>query len=241
MRWREAIPGAFAVHLFSCGQLWAVLQARQSLLPSLRLQGLLRAAHLPSPACAPQRAPEHRVHRPRGRRQVHHCGPDPVPHRRRGRPDHREVRRAGGVGRQLALRPRPHAPPHMPGRLPCRREGGRCPCGRWVRGAGQPCPARGRARCGSLPAPGRGRCLLILVAGRRRPPARYEREAKEKNRESWYMAYIMDTNEEERAKVGVRQRRLCGPRVRLVATGTWQHAAAALLGRCGAGLMSLHG
>lgn len=28
----------------------------------------------------------------------------------------------------------------------------------------------------------------------------YCREAKEKNRESWYMAYIMDTNEEERAK-----------------------------------------
>jgi peptide chain release factor subunit 3 len=30
--------------------------------------------------------------------------------------------------------------------------------------------------------------------------AKYEREAKEKNRESWYLAYIMDTNEEERAK-----------------------------------------
>lgn len=29
---------------------------------------------------------------------------------------------------------------------------------------------------------------------------KYEREAKEKNRESWYLAYIMDTNEEERAK-----------------------------------------
>jgi len=29
---------------------------------------------------------------------------------------------------------------------------------------------------------------------------KYEREAKEKNRESWYMAYIMDTSEEERAK-----------------------------------------
>ncbi|KAL6640264.1 hypothetical protein ACP70R_015404 [Stipagrostis hirtigluma subsp. patula] len=29
---------------------------------------------------------------------------------------------------------------------------------------------------------------------------KYEREAKEKSRESWYMAYIMDTNEEERAK-----------------------------------------
>lgn len=30
--------------------------------------------------------------------------------------------------------------------------------------------------------------------------AEWRREAKEKNRESWYMAYIMDTNEEERAK-----------------------------------------
>ena len=29
---------------------------------------------------------------------------------------------------------------------------------------------------------------------------KYEAEAKDKNRESWYMAYIMDTNEEERAK-----------------------------------------
>ena len=30
--------------------------------------------------------------------------------------------------------------------------------------------------------------------------AKYEREAKEKNRESWYLAYIMDTNEEERSR-----------------------------------------
>ena len=29
---------------------------------------------------------------------------------------------------------------------------------------------------------------------------KYEKEAKEKSRDSWYMAYIMDTNEEERAK-----------------------------------------
>ena len=29
---------------------------------------------------------------------------------------------------------------------------------------------------------------------------KYEREAKERGRDSWYMAYIMDTNEEERAK-----------------------------------------
>lgn len=31
-------------------------------------------------------------------------------------------------------------------------------------------------------------------------PCSWDREAKDKNRESWYMAYIMDTNEEERAK-----------------------------------------
>lgn len=30
---------------------------------------------------------------------------------------------------------------------------------------------------------------------------KYEREAKEKNRGTWFLAYIMDTNEEERAKV----------------------------------------
>jgi peptide chain release factor subunit 3 len=29
---------------------------------------------------------------------------------------------------------------------------------------------------------------------------KYEIEAKEKNRDSWYIAYIMDINEEERAK-----------------------------------------
>ena len=29
---------------------------------------------------------------------------------------------------------------------------------------------------------------------------KYEKEAKEKNRESWFLAFIMDTNEEERAK-----------------------------------------
>src|SRR3954468_19014900 len=29
---------------------------------------------------------------------------------------------------------------------------------------------------------------------------KYEREAKSNNRDSWFLAYIMDTNEEERAK-----------------------------------------
>uniref|UniRef100_A0A453AI90 Tr-type G domain-containing protein n=1 Tax=Aegilops tauschii subsp. strangulata TaxID=200361 RepID=A0A453AI90_AEGTS len=32
---------------------------------------------------------------------------------------------------------------------------------------------------------------------------KYEKEAKDKSRESWYMAYIMDTNEEERLKVSL--------------------------------------
>lgn len=30
---------------------------------------------------------------------------------------------------------------------------------------------------------------------------KYEREAKLRNRESWFLAYIMDTNDEERSKV----------------------------------------
>ena len=43
--------------------------------------------------------------------------------------------------------------------------------------------------------------ILFLTGGvDDRTIEKYEREAKEKNRESWYMAYIMDTNEEERAK-----------------------------------------
>jgi len=29
---------------------------------------------------------------------------------------------------------------------------------------------------------------------------KYEKEAKDKNRSSWFLAYIMDTNEEERIK-----------------------------------------
>jgi peptide chain release factor subunit 3 len=30
---------------------------------------------------------------------------------------------------------------------------------------------------------------------------KYEKEAVEKNRSSWFLAYILDTNDEERAKV----------------------------------------
>jgi peptide chain release factor subunit 3 len=50
--------------------------------------------------------------------------------------------------------------------------------------------------------------ILFLTGGvDDRTIEKYEREAKEKNRESWYMAYIMDTNEEERAKVGWHRQR----------------------------------
>jgi len=46
-----------------------------------------------------------------------------------------------------------------------------------------------------------GGSILLLTGGvDERTIQKYEKEAKEKNRESWYMAYIMDTNEEERAK-----------------------------------------
>ncbi|CEO96004.1 Eukaryotic peptide chain release factor GTP-binding subunit [Plasmodiophora brassicae] len=43
---------------------------------------------------------------------------------------------------------------------------------------------------------------LLVLTGQvdQRTVAKYEKEAKDKNRESWYLAYIMDTNEEERIK-----------------------------------------
>ncbi|GBG87455.1 hypothetical protein CBR_g45513 [Chara braunii] len=45
-----------------------------------------------------------------------------------------------------------------------------------------------------------GQILYLTGAVDDRTIQKYEREAKEKSRESWYMSYIMDTNEEERAK-----------------------------------------
>jgi len=45
-----------------------------------------------------------------------------------------------------------------------------------------------------------GNILYITENVDKRTIERYEREAKERNRESWFLAYIMDTNEEERAK-----------------------------------------
>lgn len=45
-----------------------------------------------------------------------------------------------------------------------------------------------------------GQILLLTGQVDERTIQKYEREAKEKNRESWYLAFIMDTNEEERAK-----------------------------------------
>lgn len=42
----------------------------------------------------------------------------------------------------------------------------------------------------------------MLLTGHvdKRTIEKYEREAKDRNRESWFLAFIMDTNEEERAK-----------------------------------------
>jgi len=45
-----------------------------------------------------------------------------------------------------------------------------------------------------------GQILFCTGSVDDRTIAKYEREAKDKNRDSWYMAYIMDTNDEERAK-----------------------------------------
>ncbi|KAG0469491.1 hypothetical protein HPP92_016191 [Vanilla planifolia] len=45
-----------------------------------------------------------------------------------------------------------------------------------------------------------GQILLLSGQVDERTIQKYEKEAKDKNRESWYMAYIMDTNEEERIK-----------------------------------------
>eukprot|EP00850_Spirogloea_muscicola_P008621 SM000046S16402 [mRNA] locus=s46:447826:452815:+ [translate_table: standard] len=45
-----------------------------------------------------------------------------------------------------------------------------------------------------------GQILYLSDMVDERTIQKYEREAKDKNRESWYMAYIMDTNEEERSK-----------------------------------------
>lgn len=45
-----------------------------------------------------------------------------------------------------------------------------------------------------------GQILYLTGNVDERTIQKYEKEARDKNRESWYMAYIMDTNEEERAK-----------------------------------------
>ena len=45
-----------------------------------------------------------------------------------------------------------------------------------------------------------GQILCIMGGVDERTIEKYQKEAKENNRESWYMAYVMDTNDEERAK-----------------------------------------
>ena len=50
-----------------------------------------------------------------------------------------------------------------------------------------------------------GSIMYITGMVDKRMIEKFEREAKVRNRESWFLAYIMDTNEEERAKVGRRK------------------------------------
>merc|ERR1712157_117627 len=47
---------------------------------------------------------------------------------------------------------------------------------------------------------GSGNILYLTDNVDKRTIEKYEREAKERNRESWFLAFIMDTSEEERAK-----------------------------------------
>ena len=45
-----------------------------------------------------------------------------------------------------------------------------------------------------------GQILCLMGGVDERTMEKYAKEAKDNNRESWYMAYVMDTNDEERAK-----------------------------------------
>lgn len=42
--------------------------------------------------------------------------------------------------------------------------------------------------------------MYMMGAVDQRTIQKYKEEAKEKNRESWWLAYVMDVNEEEKAK-----------------------------------------
>ncbi|KAL4296459.1 hypothetical protein GQ457_12G007510 [Hibiscus cannabinus] len=57
----------------------------------------------------------------------------------------------------------------------------------------EPMPNAGKSTTG-------GQILFLSGQVDDRTIQKYEKEAKDKSRESWYMAYIMDTNEEERVK-----------------------------------------
>lgn len=45
-----------------------------------------------------------------------------------------------------------------------------------------------------------GNILYLTGNVDKRTISKFEKEAKQRNRESWFLAYVMDTNEEERAK-----------------------------------------
>ena len=52
-------------------------------------------------------------------------------------------------------------------------------------------------------------CVCRYLTGQvdKRTLEKYEREAKEKNRETWYLSWALDTNQEERDKVREKRER----------------------------------
>lgn len=76
---RELLPWPAAAHAVAGG-----LPEQSRVLPQNSLHPPKLTCRMPAVPCPPQRAPEHRVHRPRGCGQEHNSRPDLVPHRRRG-------------------------------------------------------------------------------------------------------------------------------------------------------------
>jgi len=50
-----------------------------------------------------------------------------------------------------------------------------------------------------------GHVMYLTGQVDKRTLEKYEREAKEKNRETWYLSWALDTNQEERDKVSILQ------------------------------------
>ena len=81
-----------------------------------------------------------------------------------------------------------------------------------------------------------GQILCLMGGVDDRTIEKYQKEARDNNRETWYMAYVMDTNDEERAKgktVEVGRAHFATPSRRCAAFGlSWRCSAACLPCSC---------